>query len=38
MTGIRTRTLDCGGGMPALVAVPDGDHPETARFVRRQLQ
>ena len=24
MTGIRTRTLDCGGGMPAFVAVPDG--------------
>ena len=24
MTGIRTRTLDCSGGMPAFVAVPDG--------------
>jgi carboxymethylenebutenolidase len=24
MTGIRTRTLDCNGAMPAFVAVPDG--------------
>jgi carboxymethylenebutenolidase len=23
MTGVRTRTLDCGGGMPAFLAVPD---------------
>ena len=24
MTGVRTQTLDCGGGMPAFVAAPDG--------------
>ena len=24
MTGVRTRTVTCGGGMPAFVALPDG--------------